>query len=264
MPLTSGLKEHRILVTAASQGIGYGVAQAFLEEGARVVINSSNEQRIESARAKLASFGEVYAVAADLSEKSGIEKIVSKTSELLGGIDALAYSTGSPARGTIMEKRYEEWEEAAKLLTISPTYLARKVAEVMIQNNTKGRMVLSSSSAIREPNPNLALSNVCRIAIYGLVRTLARELGPKGIRVNGIMPGYIKTARIDAIVGYTAKKKGVSEKQALKDLEAQVPLGRVGSTQEIAKSFVFLGSELSSYVSGAMLPVDGALLRSVG
>lgn len=125
-------------------------------------------------------------------------------------------------------------------------------------------MVFSSSSAIREPNPNLALSNVCRIAIFGLVRTLARELGPKGIRVNGIMPGYIKTARIDSIVNDNARRKNISEDQALKELEAQVPLGHIGSTDQIAKSFVFLGSELSSYVSGAMLPVDGGMLRSIG
>jgi 3-oxoacyl-[acyl-carrier protein] reductase len=125
-------------------------------------------------------------------------------------------------------------------------------------------MVFSSSTAIREPNPTIALSNVCRVAIYGLVRMLARELGPKGIRVNGIMPGRIQTTRIDAIAMQIAKSRGISEAQAKKELGSEVPLGYIGSTEEIAKSFVFLGSELSSYISGAMLPVDGGLLRSVG
>ena len=264
MPLSSGLKNQRILMTGASQGIGFGVAKAFLEEGARVVINSSNEQRLTQAREKLSSLGEIHSVVADISERTGIERLVSESSRILGGIDTLAYSTGSPAQGVFMEKNYEEWEGAARLLTVSPAYLGRKVAEVMIASNTHGRMVFSSSTAIREPNPTIALSNVCRVAIYGLVRMLARELGPKGIRVNGIMPGRIQTARIDAIAKQIAKSKGISEDQAKKEMGSEIPLGYIGSTEDIAKSFIFLGSELSSYVSGAMLPVDGGLLRSVG
>jgi 3-oxoacyl-[acyl-carrier protein] reductase len=264
MPLNTGLRNQRILVTGASQGIGFGVAKAFLEEGARVVINSSNAERLAVARELLSSLGEVHSVVADLSEKVGIESVVSRAMEKLGGIDTLAYSTGSPAQGVFMDKGYEEWEFAARLLTISPAYLARRVAEVMIAEKTHGRMVFSSSTAIKEPIPTIALSNVCRVAIYGLVRMLARELGPKGIRVNGIMPGRIRTARNDDIIREMARSKGISEAQARKEREAEVPLGYIGSTEEIAKSFIFFGSELSSYVSGAMLPVDGGLLRSVG
>ena len=264
MPISTGLENQRILVTGASQGIGFGVAKAFLEEGARVVINSSNEQRLTNARKELSGLGEVYGVVADLSEKSEIERLVSETTAVLGGIDTLAYSTGSPAQGAFMKKNYEEWEDAARLLTVSPAYLARNVAETMIARKTPGRMVFSSSTAIREPIPTIALSNVCRVAIFGLVRMLARELGPKGIRVNGIMPGRIRTARNDDIIREMAKSKGISEAQARREREAEVPLGYIGSTDEIAKSFIFFGSDLSSYVSGAMLPVDGGLLRSVG
>ena len=264
MPISSGLKNQRVLVTAASQGIGFGVAKAFLEEGARVVINSSNEEKLKGAEQNLSDLGEVHHIAADLSSKSEIESLVSKTAELLGGIDCLAYVTGSPSPGTVMEKSFEEWEFAARLLAISPTYLARKIAEVMIDRKTKGRMVFSASYVIREPSPNLALSNVCRISILGLVRTLARELAPKGIRVNAILPGYIRTARIDQMVKHTAKRKGISETEAMNDIIAQIPMGYIGSTEEIARSFIFLGSDMSSYVSGAVLPVDGAILRSIG
>ena len=91
----------------------------------------------------------------------------------------MAYVTGSPSPGTVMEKGYEDWEAAARLLTISPTYLGRRVAEVMINNKIKGKLVFSSSVTVREPNPTLALSNICRISIQGLVRTLARESLPK-------------------------------------------------------------------------------------
>jgi 3-oxoacyl-[acyl-carrier protein] reductase len=264
MTITTGLRGQRILVTGASQGIGFGVAKAFLEEGARVVINSSNEERVGKASEELSSLGEVHGIAADLSDKAGIDRLVSEAEKALGGIDTLCYSTGSPAQGLFMEKGFNEWEGAAMLLTVSPAYLARKVAEVMIENKTKGKMVFSASTAIKEPIPTIALSNVCRVAIYGLVRMLARELGPKGIRVNGIMPGRIKTSRNEDIIREIAKSKGISVEQATRERAAEVPLGYIGSTEEIAKSFIFFGSELSSYVSGAMLPVDGGLLRSIG
>jgi len=264
MTLTTGLKNQRVLVTAASQGIGYGVAQAFLGEGARVVINSSNDQKLQKAEQELSKLGEVHRMAGDLSTKDVIDKLVSSTTEIFGGIDVLAYVTGSPAPGTVMEKSYEDWEAGARLLTVSPSYLGRRVAEVMINNKIKGKLVFSSSVTVREPNPTLALSNVCRISIQGLVRTLSRELAPHGIRVNSVLPGFIKTARIDQLVANNAKRKGISEAQALTEFVAQIPMGYIGSTEEIARTFLYLGSDMSSYVSGASIPVDGALLHSIG
>ena len=264
MPLTTGLNGQRVLITAASQGIGFGAAKAFLDEGARVVVNSSNNEKLAKARESLSKSGEVFAVTGNLTVKSDIDQLVSKTVDLLGGLDSLIYVTGSPAPGTVMEKNYDEWEFAARLLTVSPAYLARKVAEVMIEQKVKGRLVFSASYVIKEPSPNLALSNVCRISILGLVRTLARELGPRGIRVNAVLPGFIATGRIDQIVKDSAKRKGISETQALNEIVSQVPLGYIATTEELAKSFLYLGSEMSSYVSGAVLAVDGAILRSVG
>ena len=264
MPLTTGLKNQKVLVTAASQGIGYGVARAFLEEGSRIVINSSNDVKLKKAESELSKFGDVNRIAGDLASKNDINRIVEGTRDILGGIDVLAYVTGSPSPGTVMEKDYEDWENAARLLTVSPTYLARQVAQVMMDKKTKGRMVFSASVVVREPSPNLALSNICRVAVLGLVRTLARELAPSGIRVNAILPGYIKTDRIDQIVQNSAKRKGISETQALNEIVSQIPLGYIGSTEEIARSFLFLGSDMSSYVSGVALPVDGAQLHSIG
>jgi len=264
MPLSTGLKDNRILVTAASQGIGFGVARAFLGEGSRVVINSSNDEKLRRAETELSKFGEVTRITGDLASKADIDRIVSGAADILGGIDVLAYVTGSPAPGTVMEKEYEDWEQASRLLTVSPTYLARRVAQVMIDKKTKGRMVFSASVVVREPSPNLALSNICRVSVLGLVRTLSRELAPSGIRVNAILPGFIKTGRIDQIVQNTSKRRGISETQALNEIVSQIPLGYIGSTEEIARSFLFLGSDMSSYVSGAALPVDGGQLHSIG
>lgn len=259
-----GFQGQRILVTAASRGIGFASARAFLEEGARLVINSSNTTRLSDAVKRLQQFGDVYGVVANLEDRDYIDRLIRETVEHLGGIDSFVYVTGSPKPGVFLEQGYGDWEAAARLLMVSPSYLARRVAEAMIQESIKGRMVFLASVAIREPIPTLALSNVCRIAIAGLVRTLARELGPKGIRVNGILPGYIKTERVDEMLRDAAKRRGITSEQALRELEAEIPLGRIGLPEELARTVLFLGSDLSSYVSGALIPVDGALLHSVG
>ncbi len=264
MGIGSGLNGARVLVTAASQGIGFGAAQAFLEEGARVVINSSNAERLDSARRSLEPLGEVHGVLADLRVQADLDRLLEETSLRLGGLDTLVYVTGSPRPGVFLEQEFADWDAAARLLVVSPAYLARRAAERMLAGGSKGRMVFLTSVAIREPIPTIATSSVCRIAVAGLVRTLARELGPKGIRVNGILPGWIRTGRLDQIMQDSSRRKGTTPEAERAALEREIPLGRVGTTEELARAIVFLGSEMSSYVSGALLPVDGGLLRSVG
>jgi 3-oxoacyl-[acyl-carrier protein] reductase len=264
MPLATGLRGARVLVTAASQGIGHGCAEAFLGEGARVVINSSNAERVAAAVARLRPLGEVHGVVADLTRRADLDRLLVETEQHLGGLDTLVYVTGSPHPGVFLEQGFDDWERAATMLVVSPAYLARKAAESMIAAATRGRMVFLTSVAIREPIPNLATSSVCRIAVAGLVRTLARELGPKGIRVNGVIPGYIRTGRVEEVAQDAARRRGTTPEDFLRALESEIPLGRIGSTDELARAVVFLGSDLSSYVSGAMLPVDGGYLRSTG
>jgi 3-oxoacyl-[acyl-carrier protein] reductase len=264
MPLTSGLSGQRVLVTAASQGIGFAAARAFLEEGARVVVNGSNPGRLDKALAALRPLGEVHGVPADLARHTELDRLVRETQDRLGGIDTFVYVTGSPAPGTFMEQNFDTWQAAANLLTVSPAYLAQQVGAQMLTSHTRGRMVFSASFAIREPIPNIATSNVCRIAIAGLVRTLARELGPQGIRVNGVLPGYIATERVAHVFEDAARRRGTTPDQVKAALLQEIPLGRIGSPEELARAFVFLGSEMSSYVTGALLPVDGGILRSVG
>ncbi|MGC2288486.1 MAG: SDR family oxidoreductase [Thermoplasmata archaeon] len=264
MPLSSGLSGQRVLITAASQGIGFAAARAFLGEGARVVVNGSSATRLAKAVETLRPLGEVHGVVADLVQHAELDRLVTETHGALGGIDTLVYVTGSPAPGTFMEQNFDSWQAAANLLTVSPAYLAQQVAARMLASHTPGRLVFSASYAIREPIPNIATSNVCRIAIAGLVRTLARELGPHGIRVNGVLPGFISTDRVAHVFEDVARRRGITPEEAKDIAVHDIPLGRIGTPEELARVFVFLGSEMSSYVSGALLPVDGGSLRSVG
>ena len=258
------LADARVLVTASSQGIGYAAAEAFLDEGARVVVNSSNADRLAHAVERLRAHGPVHGVLADLTAHAGIDRLVDEAIGHLGGLDTLVYVTGSPRPGTFLEQGYEEWVRAANLLIVSPAYLAKRVAPTMVTQPTGGRMVFLTSFVIREPVSNLALSSVCRGAVAGLVRLLARELGPKGVRVNGILPGYIRTGRVEEVARDAAARRNVPTETVLGEIEGEIPLRRIGAPAELARAIVFLGSERSSYVSGAMLPVDGAILRSIG
>lgn len=259
-----GLTGERVLVTGGSQGIGRAAARALLEGGARVVVNSSHAERLATAVQSLSSFGTVHGVAADLRDPADMERLVRDAAEQLGGLDVLVYVTGGPPPGRAMELDYAAWQHAAELLAVSPAYLCRLAAERMIPNPRGGRIVLLGSLAMREPIPTLAASNVMRISLLGLVRTLARELGPKQVRVNGILPGYIDTDRVREIFEDAARRESIPPAEARARLEKEIPLGRLGDPAELARVIAFLASEASSYVTGAVLPVDGGILRSVG
>lgn len=259
-----GLKGQRALVTGASQGIGHAAAKVLLEEGAHVVINSSHAVRLDAAVRALSGSGSVTGVVADLRDPSDIERLLAEATDHLGGLDVLVYVTGGPKPGRAMELDYAAWQRAAELLAVSPAYLSRLAAERMVPNPEGGRIVLLGSVSMREPIPTLALSNVMRISLLGLVRTLARELGPKRIRVNGILPGYIDTERVREIFDDAARRESITPAEARLRLEREIPLGRLGDPTELGRVIAFLASEASSYVTGAIIPVDGGLLRTVG
>ncbi len=264
MSRSFGLEGKKILVTGASSGIGFGAAKAFLGEGANVVINSSNRDRLSKAHEKLGKEGNVHSIVADITKEKDLDRLVAGAVRKLGGLDTLVYVTGQPATGRFLEKDYSDWRAAADLMMISPAYLARLVATQMIDSKVRGSMVFLGSITMREPVLTIAVSGVARIGVSGLVRTLARELGPKGIRVNGILPGYIETARVEAILKDRVAREGISRAKAVEEMVAEIPMGRLGTTEELAQVVMFLASDLSSYVSGALIPVDGALLRSTG
>jgi len=171
------------------------------------------------------------------------------------------FSTGGVKPGYFMEMEKEDWDKAINLLLHPAIYITKELLPYMIENKW-GRIIYSTSTAIKEVIPNIALSNVVRITMAGLVRTLAKEVGGHGITVNGIMPGMIKTDRIIQLAKDKAKREGTTMEEALKNLSAAIPAARLGLPEEIGYVAAFLASDFASYINGAMLPVDGGKLNS--
>ncbi|KSW11706.1 short-chain dehydrogenase [Pyrodictium occultum] len=257
-----GIQGLRVLVTASTRGIGHGVAEVLLEEGARVVINGRNRERIEEALEGLRGRGEVYGVAADLTRRDDVKRLVNNAAKLLGGLDAVVYVTGPPRPGVFEELGLEDWDYAARLLVMSAVWVAY-YALPYLRESSRPSLVYVTSVATKEPVEGLTLSNALRIAVHGLVKTLSRELGRHGIRVNAVMPGYIMTDRVRQLAERRARREGRSPEEVLRDIAASVPLGRIGEPREVGYLVAFLLSPYAGYINGASIPVDGGLLHSV-
>ncbi|BAD84925.1 short-chain alcohol dehydrogenase [Thermococcus kodakarensis KOD1] len=249
--------------TASSKGIGFGVARVLAKAGADVVLLSRSEENLKRAKEKIraASDVEVSYIVADLTRREDLERTVKELKDI-GEPDIFFFSTGGPKPGYFMEMDMEDWEGAVKLLLYPAVYLTRALVPAM-ERKGFGRIVYSTSVAIKEPIPNIALSNVVRISMAGLVRTLAKELGPKGITVNGIMPGIIKTDRMIRLAKDRAQREGKTVEEALQEYAKPIPLGRLGEPEEIGYLVAFLASDLGGYINGSMIPVDGGRLNSV-
>lgn len=255
-----GLNGKRVLVTAASKGLGYASAKAFLTNGSRVVISSSNTENLKRAYESLRMLGEVYMVKADLTKKEDIDNLFNEVNRIFNGLDVLVYVTGGPRPGKFMDLNDEDWVRASELLLLSAVRCARHAASLMKEG---GRIIFSASVAIKEPMEDLVLSNVVRISIAGLVKTLSRELGKKGILVNAVLPGLILTDRVKELALNRSKREGRDINDIIKDMAKDIPLGRLGAPEEYANVILFLASNLATYINGASIPIDGGLLKSV-
>ena len=249
--------------TASSKGIGFGVARVLAKGGADVILLSRNEENLKKAKEKIKkeSDVEVSYIVADLTKREELERSVWELKSI-GEPDIFFFSTGGPKPGYFMETEMNDWEKAVELLLYPAVYLTKALIPSM-ERKGFGRIIYSTSVAIKEPIPNIALSNVVRISMAGLVRTLAKELAPKGITVNGIMPGIIRTDRMIQLAEDRAKREGKSVERALEEYAKPIPLGRLGEPEEIGYIVAFLASNLGSYINGAMIPVDGGRLNSV-
>jgi 3-oxoacyl-[acyl-carrier protein] reductase len=260
-----GLKGKVALVTAASKGIGFGVAKVLASEGCKVVLSSRNTDSISRAKNQIVrdtSNRDVYALSADLTIKEDIDQLVKNAAVKFGPVDILAYNTGPPKPGTFNELGDSDWDNGVKLLLMSAVWLARRVVPGM-ERKKWGRLVFITSTTLRQPIPNLVLSNTVRLSLAGLSKSLATEYGGKGITSNGIMQGHILTDRQREIARDVSSRTGKTIDDAMKQVLLEVPLGRYGTSEEVGNLAAFLASDKASYINGAMIPIDGGMTRSV-
>src|SRR5262245_14751101 len=258
------LKNKVVLIAGASKGLGYAVAHALAQEGATVSISSSDGASIAAAAARIEreTGSKVVAMPVDVRSADAIQRWVTAAADKFGGIDAMMTNSGGPPAGLAISFDAQAWQEAADLLLFSTIRMVRLVVPIM-KARGGGSILVSTSSSVKEPVPNLGLSTVLRSSVSALAKTLAIELAPSKIRVNQIIPGRVDTDRVRKLDQIAATKQGVSPEQAKQKSLAAIPLGRYGVTEEFGRAGAFLLSDAASYITGATLQVDGGLVKSV-
>jgi 3-oxoacyl-[acyl-carrier protein] reductase len=258
-----GLKGKVAMVAGASRGLGYAVARALAAEGVKVSMSSRNEQAIHDAgkRVSAETYMETLALPVDVRSADSLNAWHAKTIEKFGGVDLLFANSGGPPAGTALSFDDDAWKNAFELLVLSAVRMVR-LAVPSMKARGGGAIVMSSSSAVKEPVPNLALSNVVRTSVGALSKTLANELAGDKIRVNHLLPGRIDTDRVRELDTIRGSALGKSADDVRETWAKTIPLGRYGEPNEYANAAVFLLSDAAQYVTGATLQVDGGLIRS--
>ena len=184
-------------------------------------------------------------------------RLVAHAVSTLGGLEIVVHNAGGPPAGETLQMSDEQWQKAFEQNLLSFTRIVGAAVPEM-RNAGYGRILTIASSSIKQPIPNLALSNALRAGVWGIAKTLSRELGPQGILVNVIAPGRIDTERIAELDRISAQKNGISVEEVRKTSIGGIPLGRLGRPEEFANLVVFLASEAGSYITGQAITVDGA------
>jgi 3-oxoacyl-[acyl-carrier protein] reductase len=243
-----GLKGRTAIVSGASAGLGLATAESLAAEGANVTMFARRRDLLQREADRVGAL----AVRGDVTNPRHLENVVQRTVEAFGGIDILVWNSGGPPPGSATDVTPESLEQAIELLFVPAVRLVQ-LCLPHLEKSEGGRILVLTSSTVKEPTENLALSNAVRPGVTGWAKSLARELGPRGITVNCVAPGRIATARLDQLY---------PDGPAEGDL-ASIPLGRWGTPQEFGDVVCFLASERARYVNGITLTVDGGLIRSL-
>ncbi|MCQ4206149.1 MULTISPECIES: SDR family oxidoreductase [Streptomyces] len=242
-----GLKDRVYVVTGATRGLGNAAARELVADGAKVVITGRDEQKAKDAAAQLGP--NAIGVAADNADPRVAERLIAAAREQFGGFDGILVSVGGPAPGFVADNTDEQWTSAFESVFLGAVRLARAAAAELGEGGVIG-FVLSGS--VHEPIPGLTISNGLRPGLAGFAKSLADELGPRGIRVVGLLPARIDTDRVRELDGYSADPEATRAAN-----ESRIPLRRYGAPEEFGRAAAFFLSPAASYLTGVMLPVDG-------
>jgi 3-oxoacyl-[acyl-carrier protein] reductase len=248
-----GLGGRRYLLTGASRGLGLATAGALVEDGARVLISSRDAYSVSAAVEALGAHA--TGVAADLADPAAADVLVAEALDQLGGVDGALISVGGPTPGSVLEVDEEAWRAGVDSVLLGPLRLVRALVPHLAQGSAIG-FVLSTS--VRQPIGGLAISNGLRPGLAMTAKALADELGPRGIRVFGLLPGTIATDRVTEIEAASPDPSAARART-----EAAIPLRRVGRPEEFGRVAAFALSPAASYVTGTMLTVDGGSTRAL-
>ncbi|MFF9325276.1 SDR family oxidoreductase [Streptomyces sp. NPDC014776] len=242
-----GLKDRVYVVTGATRGLGNATARELIGDGAKVVITGRDEKRVADAAAELG--GNAVGVAVDNADEGAPERLIAAAREHFGRFDGILVSVGGPPPGFVADNTDEQWRAAFDSVFLGAVRLARAAAAELEAGGVIG-FVLSGS--VYEPIAGLTISNGLRPGLAGFAKSLADELGPRGIRVVGVLPGRIDTDRVRELDALSADPEATRAAS-----ESRIPLRRYGTPEEFGRATAFLLSPAASYVTGVMLPIDG-------
>lgn len=250
----------KAIVTAASKGLGRAIAQEFVDQGATVVINSRSKENLQAAKDHIENNtdgdGSVIIASGDMSDPDEVTDTFEAAIEELGGLDTLVTNHGGTLRRSFEETTVELLDETYDAV-IKATFLMVKQSLPELKKGDRGSITHIVSTSAREPPQNHIPSNILRLGIYGLSKSVANEYGDHGIRSNCVGPRMVMTNRISSIFEEDAERQGISVKEAKAQHVDSLPLGRAGDPEEFANAVAFLSSDAASYITGTALAIDG-------
>jgi len=258
------LKGKVAIVGGSSKGLGFAIALGLAKEGADVTICARNEKELQAAadKIKYECSSEVLPIIADQTKHEDIKRIVNETVQKYGRINILVNNTGGPKPGSFFEHEDADWQEAFELLLLYVIRMCREVIPYM-KKQGGGHIINNTSFTVKEPSPNLLLSNVFRVGVVSLAKTLSQELAADNILVNNVCPGTFKGSRMEQVIQHRSEREGKSVAQLEAEIVEAIPLGRLKSPQELANLVVFLASDRASAITGTTIQVDGGMIKGL-